>query len=180
MLVRFERPPFRSAPTLSLAKGDLHEHDDGDQGGRGSEGREPSRPRIGVIGIMQGLYDDMLPGISRTPGGVPREIGAALAGVAESSSSRRSRTATDIDDAVRAFEHDAVDGLLVVMLTYGPGERVARALAETRLPICLLNVQPVPRSPPTGTWRDLTYNQGIHGAQDTANALGPRRRDRST
>ena len=38
------------------------------------------------------------------------------------------------------------------MLTYGPAMRVARALAETRLPICLANIQPVPRSHPRGTW----------------------------
>ena len=57
------------------------------------------------------------------------------------------------------------------MLTYGPAMRVARALAETRLPICLLNVQPVPAITPDWDMSDLTYNQGIHGAQDTANAM---------
>ena len=45
---------------------------------------------------------------------------------------------------MREFERAGVDGLLVVMLTYGPGMRVARALSETRLPICLANIQPVP------------------------------------
>ena len=44
---------------------------------------------------------------------------------------------------MREFEAAGVDGLLVVMLTYGPGMRVARALSETRLPICLANIQPV-------------------------------------
>ena len=29
------------------------------------------------------------------------------------------------------------------MLTYGPGMNVARALAETRLPVCVVNTQPV-------------------------------------
>jgi L-arabinose isomerase len=58
-----------------------------------------------------------------------------------------------------------------VMLTYGPAMRVARLLAETRLPICLANVQPVPAVTAEWDMADLTYNQGIHGAQDTANAM---------
>ena len=68
-------------------------------------------------------------------------------------------------------EFEGLDGLLVVMLTYGPAMRVARALAETRLPVCLVNVQP--EGEVTAAWdmADLTYNQGIHGAQDTANAM---------
>ena len=57
------------------------------------------------------------------------------------------------------------------MLTYGPAMRVARLLAETPLPICLANIQPVPAVTPAWDMGDLTYNQGIHGAQDTANAM---------
>ena len=57
------------------------------------------------------------------------------------------------------------------MLTYGPAMRVARLLAETRLPICLANIQPVPAVTAAWDMADLTYNQGIHGAQDTANAM---------
>ena len=77
---------------------------------------------------------------------------------------------------MREFETAGVDGLLVVMLTYGPGMRVARALSETRLPICLANIQPVPEVTADWDMADLTYNQGIHGAQDTANAMVRARR----
>ena len=82
-----------------------------------------------------------------------------------------SRIAQGIESAVREFEHQQVDGFLVVMLTYGPAMRVARAFADTHLPVCLLNVQPVPEITPEWNMSDLTYNQGIHGAQDTANAM---------
>ena len=54
---------------------------------------------------------------------------------------------------MRELEAAGLDGLLVVMLTYGPAMRVARALAHTSLPVCLANIQPVPGpSPPRGTW----------------------------
>jgi L-arabinose isomerase len=46
-----------------------------------------------------------------------------------------------------------------------------RALLETPVPLMLANIQP--ERSVTAAWdmADLTYNQGIHGAQDQANAL---------
>ena len=134
-------------------------------------GAGPARPRIGLLGIMQELYDDMLPGITERQAGYARELGAALDAVADVEVAAPARNRADVERVVREFEAAGVDGLLVVMLTYGPGMRVARVLSETRLPICLANVQPVPRVTAEWDMADLTYNQGVHGAQDTANAM---------
>jgi L-arabinose isomerase len=129
------------------------------------------RPRIGLLGIMQALYDDMLPGITERQAAYARELGAALEGVADVEVGPPARDRDDIDRIVADFERQGLDGLLVVMLTYGPGMRVSRALSHTPLPICLANVQPVPGVTAEWDMADLTYNQGIHGAQDTANAM---------
>jgi L-arabinose isomerase len=135
--------------------------------------RPGSRPRIGLLGIMQSLYDEMLPGITERQGAYARELGAALSRAAgiEVVVAEPAKGRDEIEAVVASFERDELDGLIVVMLTYGPAMRVAHALTETRLPVCLANVQP--ESTVTGAWdmADLTYNQGIHGAQDTANAL---------
>ena len=72
---------------------------------------------------------------------------------------------------MREFEDADLDGVLVVMLTYGPAMRVARLLSESRLPVCLANIQPEPSVTPAWDMADMTYNQGVHGAQDTANAM---------
>src|SRR6201990_3782535 len=72
---------------------------------------------------------------------------------------------------MRFLESQDPDGLLVVTLTYGPAMRVSRVLRDTRLPICLANIQPVANVTAEWDMSDLTYNQGIHGAQDTANAM---------
>ena len=49
-----------------------------------AEGAGASRaPRIGVLGVMQELYDEMLPGITERQGAYARELGAALDGVAD-------------------------------------------------------------------------------------------------
>jgi L-arabinose isomerase len=49
--------------------------------------------------------------------------------------------------------------------------RTVRALLESPIPLLLANIQP--ERAVTAEWdmADLTYNQGIHGAQDQANAL---------
>jgi L-arabinose isomerase len=127
------------------------------------------RPRIGLLGIMQALYDEMLPGITERQAAYAQALADALAGEAEIVVAPPARDRDDIDRTVRSF--DGLDGLLVVMLTYGPAMRLSRALADTRLPVCLVNVQP--EGEVTAAWdmADLTYNQGIHGAQDTANAM---------
>jgi L-arabinose isomerase len=130
-----------------------------------------TRPRIGLLGIMQSLYDDMLPGITERQAAYAADLGAALGDVAEFEIAPPVKERDDAERVMRDFEARELDGLLVVMLTYGPAMRVARLLAETRLPICLANVQPTPAVTAEWDMADLTYNQGIHGAQDTANAM---------
>jgi L-arabinose isomerase len=132
----------------------------------------PNRsPRIGVIGIMQELYDDMLPGITERQGGYLSDLAASLGGAVECVVEPPARNRADIERVVREFEYQGVDGVLIVMLTYGPGQRVARALGRTPLPLCLANVQPEGQVTAAWDMADMTYNQGVHGAQDTANAL---------
>jgi L-arabinose isomerase len=136
------------------------------------DGTPPAaRPRIGLLGVMQELYDDMLPGIAERQGGYAAQLGAALAEVADVHVAAPVKDRASAERTLAELEQAGLDGLLVVMLTYGPAMRVARALAQTPLPVCLANVQPDPAVTPEWDMADLTYNQGIHGAQDTANAM---------
>jgi L-arabinose isomerase len=130
-----------------------------------------AKPRVGMLAVMQGLYDEMLPGITERQGAYAEEVATALAEVASVDVGAPVKDRDGIERRVRELEGADVDGLLVVMLTYGPAMRIARTLASTPLPICLANIQPVPAVTPEWDMGDLTYNQGIHGAQDTANAM---------
>jgi L-arabinose isomerase len=129
------------------------------------------KPRIGILGIMQDLYDDMIPGIAQRQESYAAELAASLAGVGEFVPADPVKHRADAERAMREFEHSGLDGILVVMLTYGPAMRVARLLAESRLPVCLANIQPEPAVTAAWDMADMTYNQGVHGAQDTANAM---------
>jgi L-arabinose isomerase len=129
------------------------------------------RPRIGILGIMQDLYDDMIPGIAQRQEGYAAEIASHLSDVAEFIPRKAIKYREDAERAMREFEDADLDGVMVVMLTYGPAMRVARLLGESRLPVLLANIQPEPSVTPAWDMADMTYNQGVHGAQDTANAM---------
>jgi L-arabinose isomerase len=129
------------------------------------------KPRIGILGIMQDLYDGMIPGIAQRQAGYAAEIAAQLADIGEFIPSEPVKHREDAERAMREFETAGLDGIMVVMLTYGPAMRVARLLSESRLPILLANIQPEPNVTPAWDMADMTYNQGVHGAQDTANAM---------
>ncbi|MGZ6616951.1 MAG: arabinose isomerase, partial [Solirubrobacteraceae bacterium] len=129
------------------------------------------QPRIGLLGIMQELYDDMIPGITDHQAEYARNVTKQLSGVAEVLFPRPARNRADIESISRAFVDDGVDGVAIVMLTYGPAMRSVRALTDLPVPLMLANIQP--ERSVTAAWdmSDLTYNQGIHGAQDQANAI---------
>jgi L-arabinose isomerase len=129
------------------------------------------QPRIGILGIMQDLYDEMIPGIAQRQAGYAAELAAQLAPIGEFIPSQPVKYRADAERAMREFENAGLDGVMVVMLTYGPAMRVARLLAQTPLPVCLANIQPEPSVTPAWDMADMTYNQGVHGAQDTANAM---------
>lgn len=129
------------------------------------------QPRIGLLGIMQELYDDMIPGITDRQAEYARSVAQRLAGVAEVQFTRPARNREDVEAIARELVAAGVDGIAIVMLTYGPAMRTVRALLETPVPVMLANIQPERSVTPEWDMADLTYNQGIHGAQDQANAL---------
>jgi L-arabinose isomerase len=129
------------------------------------------QPRIGLLGIMQELYDDMIPGITERQGEYAAAVANKLAPVADVRFTRPARNRDDVEAITRELVAAEVDGIAIVMLTYGPAMRTVRALMETPVPLLLANIQPERSITAKWDMADLTYNQGIHGAQDQANAI---------
>src|SRR5205823_5984862 len=84
---------------------------------------------------------------------------------------RPARNREDVETIARELVAADVDGIAIVMLTYGPAMRTVRALMHTPVPLLLANIQPERSVTREWDMSELTYNQGIHGAQDQANAL---------
>ena len=129
------------------------------------------KPRIGLLGIMQELYDDMIPGITERQSRYAADVAQRLAGAAEVTFTRPARNREDVETITRELVAADTDGIMIVMLTYGPAMRTVRALLDTPVPLLLANIQPERSVTPEWDMADLTYNQGIHGAQDQANSL---------
>ena len=120
---------------------------------------------------MQELYDDMIPGITEHQAAFAQRVCDRVADVAEGLFLRPARNQEDVEAVLGELQAQGVDGIVVVMLTYGPAMRTVRALQESPLPMLLANIQPERSVTESWDMDDLTYNQGIHGAQDQANAL---------
>jgi L-arabinose isomerase len=120
---------------------------------------------------MQELYDAMIPGITDRQADYASSVARTLADVADVQFTRPARNREDVEAITRELVAADVDGIMIVMLTYGPAMRTVRALLDTPVPVLLANIQPERSITPAWDMADLTYNQGIHGAQDQANAL---------
>lgn len=129
------------------------------------------KPRIGLLGIMQELYDKSLPGITKRQEGYARDICNQLSDIADWEFPKAARNRADIEEVLGQFNQQGLDGVMIVMLTYGPAMRTVRALQNNNLPLLLANTQPEPVVGKKWDMADLTYNQGIHGAQDMSNAI---------
>lgn len=129
------------------------------------------KPKIGMLGIMQELYDSSIPGITKRQEKYAREVVSQLGDIADWEFPGAARNRDDIERIMGDFNHGGLDGIMIVMLTYGPAMRTIRALQKNSLPILLANIQPENEIRNDWDMDSLTYNQGIHGAQDMANAI---------
>lgn len=130
-----------------------------------------NKPKIGLLGIMHGLYDEKQPEITEQQEKFAREVVASLSNVADVTFKKAAKTRIQIEETMAEYNHGGYDGIMIIMLLYSPGFTLIGALKDNKLPILLANIQPLPVVTADWDWKRLTTNQGIHGAQDTANML---------
>lgn len=129
------------------------------------------KPRIGVLGLLLEAYKPLFDGIQQEQEAYLRNVLDGFSGIAEFTFAGAATTREQVEDNVREFNADGFDGIIITMLSYAPGQHVVRAMLNNRLPLALVLIQPEERVRSDVVERDLTVNQGIHGAQDVANSL---------
>jgi len=129
------------------------------------------KPKIGLLGLMHGLYDKSQPDLPAQQETFARELVDGLKDVADVEFPGAAKDRALIEKFVKSFNEKEYDGIMVVNLLYSPGMRVVQALQKNTLPLLLANIQPLPEVTREWNWRLLTTNQGIHGIQDTANMI---------
>jgi L-arabinose isomerase len=129
------------------------------------------KPRIGLLGLMHGLYDKSQPDLPAEQEQFARALADRLKDEADVDFPGAAKDRGLIEKYVKYFNQKEYDGIMVVNLLYSPGMRVVQALQKNTLPLLLANIQPLPGVTREWNWRLLTTNQGIHGIQDTANMI---------
>ena len=128
-------------------------------------------PKVGLLGIMHGLYDEKQPEIPKNQEKFIRTVAEQLKDTVQIEFPGAAKTRQVIEQYVADFNARGLDGIILVNLLYSPGLRLVKAMQDNSLPVLVANIQPVPEVTKDWDWGDLTTNQGIHGAQDTANTL---------
>lgn len=132
---------------------------------------EKVRPHIGVLALMQGLYDESQPEIPANQTKYMLEVLDSLSDIADFDFPGLAKERPDIERIVKKFNDDALDGIIIVNTLYSPGLRLVQAFKKNHLPVLLANIQPIAKVGDYWNWSYLTTNQGIHGIQDTSNML---------
>jgi L-arabinose isomerase len=131
---------------------------------------QKKKPKIGILALMQGLYDVSQPEIPAQQTVFVKEVIAKLSDGIDFDFDLGKERAS-IERIVEKYNKEGYDGIMVVNVMYSPGLRLIQAFKQNRLPVLVANIQPLPSVTQDWNWSLLTTNQGIHGAQDTANML---------
>jgi L-arabinose isomerase len=131
--------------------------------------------RIGLLPLYLALYDEVKPEVrpemAQFAADVARWLGDMSFEVAQAGICR---LRSEVEAAVSGL--DESDLLMTLHLAYSPSLESADILANSRLPLVMLDTTPAARFGEDATGDDMFRNHGIHGVQDLASVL--RRRSR--
>ena len=129
------------------------------------------RPKIGLLGMMIEGYEPIFPGIIGNQTTYAKELVKLLEPHADITFDALATNREEIEQTVKKYNADGLDGILVVLFAYSHSGWIINAMQQNHLPLALAVLQPNEVMLPTFTEYDFTINQGIHGAQDNANIL---------
>lgn len=129
------------------------------------------KPKIGLLGMMIEGYEPLFPGIIARQEAYAAELAASLSEIADVTFPGAAVTRAGVESTVEKFNREGMDGILIVLLAYSHSTWLMHALQNNQLPIALAVLQPDEVMKSDFTELDFTVNQGIHGAQDNANAI---------
>ncbi len=135
--------------------------------------KNDTRIRVGIIPVMIDLYNRLI------PGSIPqyKAFTDRLARELDVECSPIVSTASQVRAAVKRFEKERIELLVVSHISYCESGELLPAMLETKLPILLWPAQSMPElQPKKYDYETVLLNHGVHGTQDLANML--RRRNR--
>ena len=129
------------------------------------------KPKLALLALMTEGYESVFPGIIARQTKYAHELVETMSKAADVSFAGIGLNRSAIEELVKQYNAEGLDGMVIVLLAYSQGNYLTRALENNRLPLALAVVQPDQEVLDDWVELDLTVNQGIHGAQDNANII---------
>lgn len=130
------------------------------------------KPKIGLLPLYLKFYDDVLPDLAAQVAPFVQRVQEHLdrAGL-DVAVAPIGRTRPEFASAVERFETEGVDAIITLHLAYSPSLESAGVLAQSRLPVIMLDTTPDRDFGGHVDPMRLLENHGIHGLQDLASVL---------
>jgi L-arabinose isomerase len=133
---------------------------------------QPPKPRIGLLALTLELYETLAPDLRTDREKWLRDaVLPALSSIADVRFQQAVYRREEIDATVHDLEHEGVDALLVICLSYSPSQLSLPALQRTYLPIVVWNTQELFSVDEKFGSAEMIANHGVHGTQDLCNVL---------
>lgn len=128
--------------------------------------------KIGLLPLYIKLYDDSSPHLRERLEAFYNEIAAAFRERGtEVITSPFCRIKDEFEEAISRFESEGADAVVTLHMAYSPSLESAKALAETNLPVIVLDTTGTYEFGPCQSPDEISYNHGIHGVMDMCNLL---------
>ena len=129
------------------------------------------KAKIGILGLLLEAYEPIFPGITTAQHEYVNDVLYGLSDTADYVFPKIAKNRSDIDELTSLYNAEGLDGILILLLSYSPGQYLVHAMQHNHLPLAMALIQPNRTALSTyGEW-EYTVNQGIHGSQDNANCL---------
>lgn len=132
---------------------------------------EPGKPSIGLLPLTLELYRQYKPEILEKQKPFVEDIVSRLGAFADVESVAACSASEEVRAAIRKFEAQDVDLLVVLFISYATSISALNPLLETSLPLLLFSTTPRDSMAEGITPDDISLNHGMHGYMDLANVL---------
>lgn len=122
------------------------------------------KPKLGVLALMLEDYLPLFPGIDRAQTAYVNEVLDGLRDAAEFVFPHAAMNRAQIESLVAQYNHEKLDGILILLLTYSQGAYLVRALEENHLPLALASSsrsRPSGRTLSSGTIRSIRASMAV-------------------
>ncbi len=136
------------------------------------------QPKVGLIPLYLALYDEVRPETRPEVEAFADRVAERLGeGGLEVTAAPVCCVQDEVERAVADMTAAGVDLIATVHLAYSPSLESVDTLADSDLPLLLLDTTPAARFDEDATSEDMMLNHGIHGVQDLACMLRRRGRE---